>query len=103
MASVSLWDSPDMTARVRLIDVTKRYGTVCANDAATCIVRAGEIHAILGENGAGKTTLMRILAGLERADSGTIEIDGAQVSFKTPKDAMRAGIGMVHQHLSLIP
>ncbi|MEA2569223.1 MAG: ral nucleoside transport system ATP-binding protein [Acidobacteriota bacterium] len=92
-----------MTVRVRLNAIEKRYGPVVANDGVSCEADAGEIHAILGENGAGKTTLMRILAGLERPDSGAIEIDGKATTFRNPKDAMRAGIGMVHQHLSLIP
>jgi len=92
-----------MTPLVHLRQVSKRYGSIVANDEATCAAFAGEVHAVLGENGAGKTTLMRILAGLEQPDSGVIEIDGHAASFRGPRDAMKAGIGMVHQHLSLIP
>ncbi|HEX4961005.1 MAG TPA: ABC transporter ATP-binding protein [Thermoanaerobaculia bacterium] len=73
-----------------------------ANDCVTVEAYSGEIHAIVGENGAGKTTLMKILAGIERPNSGTISIDGRPVSFRGPRDAAEAGIGMVHQHFSLV-
>ena len=89
---------------VQLAGISKRFpGGVVANDGVDCEGRAGEIHAILGENGAGKTTLMKILAGLYSPDSGEIRLDGQPVSFRSPKDAARAGVGMVHQQFSLVP
>ena len=89
---------------VRLQNITKRFpGGVVANQDITCEARKGEIHAILGENGAGKTTLMKILAGFYTPNTGRIEIDNQEVVFHSPKDAKLAGIGMVHQHFSLVP
>ena len=73
-----------------------------ANDAVDLSVEEQEIHAIVGENGAGKTTLMKVLYGLESADSGSIFLRGAQVAIHSPLDANRLGIGMVHQHFKLI-
>lgn len=93
-----------MPVSVRLNGITKQFsGGVIANRDISCEALAGEIHAILGENGAGKTTLMRILAGFYEPDAGSIEIDGKQVRFSNPKDAKLAGVGMVHQHFSLVP
>ena len=63
----------------------------------------GEVHALLGENGAGKSTLMNVLAGLYRAESGSIYVHGKQVNFGSPREAIEAGIGMVHQHFMLVP
>ncbi|MFS8479590.1 MAG: ABC transporter ATP-binding protein [Micromonosporaceae bacterium] len=74
-----------------------------ANDSITLTVEPGEIHALLGENGAGKSTLMNILYGLLQPDEGEILVDGAPVRFKSPRDAIAAGIGMVHQHFMLVP
>lgn len=89
---------------VRLLNITKQFpGGVIANQGITCEAKAGEIHAILGENGAGKTTLMKILAGFYTPNTGRIEIDGQEMVFHSPKDAKLAGIGMVHQHFSLVP
>jgi ABC-type uncharacterized transport system ATPase subunit len=88
---------------LKLRGVTKRFGSLVANDHIDLDVAAGEIHALLGENGAGKTTLMNVLYGLTQPDEGSIELDGRQVSFKSPKDAIDAGIGMVHQHFMLVP
>ena len=73
--------------------ITKRYGDLLANDAVDFSVRAGEIHALLGENGAGKTTLMRILSGFTTADAGEIRIGGQHVRIRSPHDAMSLGIG----------
>ena len=93
-----------MDSVVRLIGITKRYpGGVVANDAVSLEGFAGQVHAILGENGAGKTTLMSILAGILKPDSGEAWVQGKRVEFKSPKDARRAGVGMVHQHFSLVP
>lgn len=83
--------------------ITKRFPGVVANDRIDFEIRAGEIHAILGENGAGKTTLMKILFGQYQPDEGEIYLAGKQVKFRSPLDAIDLGIGMVHQHRKLIP
>lgn len=82
--------------------ITKRYGDVTACDHIDLDLRAGEIHGILGENGAGKSTLMKVLIGLVAADEGRIEIDGTPVAIDSPQRAAALGIGMVHQHFSLV-
>jgi general nucleoside transport system ATP-binding protein len=82
--------------------ITKRFPGVVANDGVTFEAAAGEVHALLGENGAGKTTLSNILTGLYRPDEGTIELHGEPVTFHTPRDALDAGVGMVHQHFRLV-
>ena len=89
--------------KLELRQVTKRFGTLVANDRIDLIVEPGEIHALLGENGAGKSTLMNVLYGLYQAEEGTILLDDVEQNFKGPGDAMAAGIGMVHQHFMLIP
>jgi ABC-type uncharacterized transport system ATPase subunit len=83
-------------------DIVKRFPGVLANDHVTFDVKAGEVHALLGENGAGKSTLMRQLYGLYRPDEGEILIDGQPVVFHSPSDAIQAGIGMIHQHFMLV-
>ncbi len=83
--------------------ITKRFPGVLANDRIDFQVRAGEIHALLGENGAGKTTLMKVLYGLYRPDAGEIRIGGTRVGVRTPQEAIQLGIGMVFQHFTLIP
>src|SRR5207248_4522463 len=83
--------------------IRKEFPGVVANDDVTFDVRRGEVHALLGENGAGKSTLMNILYGLYRPDSGEILLQGKRVSFSSARDAIQAGIGMVHQHFMLIP
>ena len=88
---------------IELRGITKRFGEVVANSNVNLNIRAGEILGLLGENGAGKTTLMNILSGLYRADEGEILIDGNPVYFDGAGDAIRAGIGMVHQHFMLVP
>jgi simple sugar transport system ATP-binding protein len=82
--------------------ITKRYGPLLANDRVDLDLRAGEVHALLGENGAGKTTLMRILYGLASADAGEMVVDGRPVDIRSPRDAIAAGIGMVSQHFTLV-
>src|SRR5215471_15215294 len=83
--------------------IRKEFPSVIANDDVSFDVRRGEVHALLGENGAGKSTLMNILYGLYRPDGGEIRLNGKSVSFASARDAIQAGIGMVHQHFMLIP
>jgi general nucleoside transport system ATP-binding protein len=87
---------------VELRNITKNFPGVLANDRVQFDVRAGEIHALLGENGAGKSTLMKILYGLYQADDGEILINDEPVKIKSPTDALRQGIGMIHQHFQLV-
>lgn len=82
--------------------VTKRFGTLVANDNVTFSLKRGEIHALLGENGAGKTTLCNVLYGLMRPDSGRILVNGKDAHFHSPRDAMNSGIAMVHQEFMLV-
>ncbi|MBR2366330.1 MAG: ABC transporter ATP-binding protein [Oscillospiraceae bacterium] len=85
-----------------MLNITKRFPGIVANDNITLQLRKGEIHALLGENGAGKSTLMSVLFGLYQAEEGTIRKDGAEVQIKDPNDANALGIGMVHQHFKLV-
>ena len=85
-----------------MLNITKRFPGIIANDNITLQLRKGEIHALLGENGAGKSTLMSVLFGLYRPEEGTIKKDGQVVSIKDPNDANALGIGMVHQHFKLV-
>ncbi len=89
--------------KLELRGITKRFGTLVANDSIDLVVEPGQIHALLGENGAGKSTLMNVLYGLYQADAGEVLLDGVKQQFAGPGDAMAAGIGMVHQHFMLIP
>jgi simple sugar transport system ATP-binding protein len=88
---------------LELKQITKKFGSLLANDQIDLKVENGEIHAILGENGAGKSTLMNIVYGLVNADSGSILVDGKTVEINEPADALKFGIGMVHQHFMLVP
>jgi simple sugar transport system ATP-binding protein len=88
---------------VELLEVTKTFGRLVANDHVSLTVRPGSIHALVGENGAGKTTLMKVLFGLHQPDAGSIRVRGESVHFRSPLDALRAGLGMVHQHFMLVP
>jgi general nucleoside transport system ATP-binding protein len=88
---------------LELRGITKQFPGVLANDNVDFDLRRGEVHALLGENGAGKSTLMNIVYGLYRPDEGEILLKGKRVSFSSSKDAIQAGIGMVHQHFMLIP
>ncbi|QIZ97920.1 ABC transporter ATP-binding protein [Leifsonia sp. PS1209] len=89
--------------KLELRGITKRFGALVANDHIDLTVEPGEIHCLLGENGAGKSTLMNVLYGLYQADEGEILLDDVVQHFAGPGDAMKAGIGMVHQHFMLIP
>ncbi|MFD6182323.1 ABC transporter ATP-binding protein [Streptomyces goshikiensis] len=86
---------------VELHGITKRFPGVVANKDIAITVRKGTVHALIGENGAGKSTLMKILYGMQKPDEGTIAIDGEQVTFSSPGEAIARGIGMVHQHFML--
>ncbi len=87
---------------VEMRNIVKKFYRVVANDGISLSIYPGQIHALLGENGAGKSTLMNILYGIYRPDEGEIYVSGRKVSIKSPKDAMRLGIGMVHQHPRLV-
>jgi simple sugar transport system ATP-binding protein len=91
------------TPAVELIDITKTFPGVVANDRISLVAMPGEVLCLLGENGAGKSTLMSILSGIYRPDSGRINVDGRPVTIGSPRQARDLGIGMVYQHLSLIP
>jgi simple sugar transport system ATP-binding protein len=95
--------STELPNVIAMRGIVKRFPGVIANDHVDFDLRKGEVHALLGENGAGKSTLMNILAGLYRQDGGTLEVNGKLASFSSPKDAIEAGIGMVHQHFMLVP
>ncbi len=92
-----------MAERVLMSGIAKRFGETVALAGVDFAAARGEIHGLLGENGAGKTTLMNVLSGLYRADDGRIAIDGVTAAIAAPSDALRYGIGMVHQHVELIP
>ncbi len=89
--------------KLELRGITKLFPGVIANEGVDLTVEPGQIHALLGENGAGKTTLMNVLYGLYKQDEGEVLIDGTPVAFRHPGDAIKAGIGMVHQHFMLVP
>ena len=94
---------PDPPLAVEMRGIVKRFPGVVANDGVDFDLRIGEVHALLGENGAGKSTLMNVLDGLYRADAGEILVFGKVGGFRSPRDAIAAGLGMVHQHFALVP
>ncbi len=100
-------DQPKETIEIENVvsmqGIVKRFPGVLANDRVDFELRKGEVHALLGENGAGKSTLMNVLAGLYRPDAGSITVQKKLVNFSSPRDAILAGIGMVHQHFMLVP
>src|SRR5687768_18495668 len=89
--------------RLEIKGLTKKFGSFTANDKIDLVVEPGEIHCLLGENGAGKSTLMNMLYGLLDPTEGEILVDGEPSRFASPRDAIDAGIGMVHQHFMLVP
>ncbi|MEO6525314.1 MAG: ABC transporter ATP-binding protein [Gemmatimonadaceae bacterium] len=94
---------PTTAPAIRLRDISKSFGPVQANRGAELEVARGEIHALVGENGAGKSTLMRILAGMYSPNSGSMEVNGRDITGWSTSDAIAAGVGMVHQHFMLVP
>jgi simple sugar transport system ATP-binding protein len=93
----------DDVPAVELVGITKAYPGVVANDGIDLVVASGEVHCLLGENGAGKSTLMSILAGMVRPDRGIVRVDGRPVDVASPRRALDLGIGMVYQHVTLVP
>ena len=93
--------TPATADAVSLQGIGKRFPGVVANSDVDITIRSGTVHALVGENGAGKSTLMKILYGVQRPDEGTITVDGEQVTFASPTDAIAKGIGMVFQHFML--
>ena len=87
---------------VKMVNISKTFGSIVANDKVSLEIRRGEILSLLGENGSGKTTLMNMLSGIYFPDGGQIFIDGKEVAIRSPKDAFDLGIGMIHQHFMLL-
>ncbi len=102
-ASVVAAPDERTTLAVEMRGIVKRFPGLIANDHVDFQLRRGEVHALLGENGAGKSTLMNILSGLYEADEGTIAVQGVPVSIRSPRDAIESGLGMIHQHFTLVP
>src|ERR1043165_572358 len=94
---------PGEPPALELRGITKRSGSLVANNAIDFELKRGEIHALLGENGAGKSTLMNVLYGLHQPDEGEIRLNGEPVKIDSPRRAINLGIGMVHQHFMLVP
>ena len=92
-----------VTPVMEMHDTVKAYGGITVLDHASLIVDPGSVHALVGANGAGKSTLIKILAGVTRADGGTIKVDGEAVKVRSPEDSRRLGIGFIHQELQLVP
>lgn len=95
--------TPEAPLAVEMRGIVKKFPGVLANDHVDFELRTGEIHGLLGENGAGKSTLMNVLAGLYRQEAGIIKVKGKPVDFYSPRDAIKSGIGMIHQHFMLVP
>src|SRR3954451_17493621 len=88
-------------AVLEMVGVGKRFGQLVALDAVGLKIAAGSVHGVLGENGAGKSTLMNVAYGMIRPDAGRLAVGGSEVRFRSPRDAIAAGVGMVHQHFML--
>src|SRR5215207_3994918 len=95
--------SPDPHMFIQYQSITKTFAGVTALDNVSLAIARGECHGLMGENGAGKSTLGKVLAGIHRPDSGSILIDGVEHHLHSPADALRAGVGMVHQELAFCP
>ncbi len=91
-----------MNSLIKVENISKKFGSVIANQNVSLEIKSGEVLSILGENGAGKSTLMNMLSGIYSPDSGTIYVENEKVQFKSPKDAIDMGIGMIHQHFKLV-
>ncbi|MGO1974064.1 MAG: ABC transporter ATP-binding protein [Propionibacteriaceae bacterium] len=102
MSTPTKLSEPSVGSGLQLRGITKRFGSLVANNAIDLDIQPGEIHCLLGENGAGKSTLMNVLYGLLQPDEGEIHVDGDRTRIGNPKEAMAAGIGMVHQHFMLV-
>ena len=102
MENTALENTTLENTAVKMHNISKSFGTVCANKDVCIELRRGEILALLGENGSGKTTLMNMLSGIYYPDNGTITVDGQEVIIRSPKDAFSLGIGMIHQHFKLV-
>ena len=87
---------------VEMINISKSFGSIKANEDVNLTIYEGEVHALLGENGAGKSTLMNMLSGIYRPDSGSIFVYGEEKHFDSPSEPIELGIGMIHQHFKLI-
>ena len=94
---------PYAAPTLELVGISKSFGGVHALRNVDFTLRAGQIHGLVGENGAGKSTMMKIIAGVYPDFEGTIRLDGKEVRFRSSRDALNAGIGMVHQELSIVP
>lgn len=92
----------EQTYAIELQNITKRFGSVVANDKVSLSLRKGEILCVLGENGSGKTTLVNMISGIYYPEEGRITVDGREVKIRSPKDSFDLGIGMVHQHFKLV-
>ena len=92
----------EQTYAIELQNITKRFGSVIANDKVNLSVKKGEILCVLGENGSGKTTLVNMISGIYYPEEGRITVDGREVQIRSPKDSFDLGIGMVHQHFKLV-
>jgi len=92
-----------MTSLLALNDLAKYYGNIIALEGVTTTVEAGEVTCVLGDNGAGKSTFIKILAGVHQHDAGTVELDGEEVRFGSPRDALSQGIATVYQDLAMVP
>jgi ribose transport system ATP-binding protein len=102
MTAAAPASTPSDALAIRMRGIGKRFPGVVALDDIALDVRRGELHAICGENGAGKSTLMKILSGVQRPDSGTLEIHGLRARFAGTRDAERAGVAIIHQELNLV-
>ena len=93
----------ESNCKIELVNVTKRFGKVIANDSVNLTIEGGKVLCLLGENGSGKTTLMNVLSGIYMPEQGHILKNGVEIQIRSPKDAFDLKIGMIHQHFKLVP